>query len=560
MLLAVSLLATAHVALASADFPRGVNPRDQHKYNPVRGDKFKCLTSGELIPHSDLNDNYCDCADGSDEPGTSACSHLSKTPKAHVGFWCRNAGHVPEVISPMIVDDGICDCCDGADEPAGFCKNTCDVVGAQDRARREEEMKELNAGLEIKKQWINEADAAHKDKLKELTELQIELEELKTKTEDLKKVKEDTCAIEKEEKTRCIKADEERKAAEAEAKKKERVQNAYNMLDVDKDGILQASEVQQFPILNPDNTTEEFTVQMAQVLLDGESSNPQNFQDVTWDLIAEHFNDDGYLPGHEPTEAPEPEIEAPPVAEPADGDSTDTTESHGDENDDSIHTENDLDEDDDYNPLSEDEDWDEEDFDDDDFDDEEETVTKKPKWQDNRDYDDYDDDAAAKEYAKIFDDKASEAIKAANKARSELTTHESKIKQKENQVSKLEDMANFDFGPDKAFYNLYDKCIELRTTEYIYKLCGFKKASQKSVSGGSETSLGTFQNWEGSDYTKQHYGKGMRCWNGPDRSCNVVFSCGKENAVLEASEPQRCEYEFRVTTPAACHPTYHDEL
>ena len=38
--------------------------------------KFQCLQSKELIEKDLVNDDYCDCSDGSDEPSTSACSHL----------------------------------------------------------------------------------------------------------------------------------------------------------------------------------------------------------------------------------------------------------------------------------------------------------------------------------------------------------------------------------------------------------------------------------------------------------------------------------------------------
>ena len=45
---------------------------------------------------------------------------------------------------------------------------------------------------------------------------------------------------------------------------------------------------------------------------------------------------------------------------------------------------------------------------------------------------------------------------------------------------------------------------------------------------------------------------GTQCWNGPVRSVVVSVSCGSENQLLRASEPNRCEYAFDFNTPAAC--------
>jgi protein kinase C substrate 80K-H len=52
--------------------------------------QFKCKDGSQRIPISQVNDDYCDCLDGSDEPGTSACSNGK--------FFCQNKGH--KVLKP----------------------------------------------------------------------------------------------------------------------------------------------------------------------------------------------------------------------------------------------------------------------------------------------------------------------------------------------------------------------------------------------------------------------------------------------------------------------------
>lgn len=37
-------------------------------------DFFKCHSNDRTIPHSYVNDGYCDCEDGSDEPDTHVCN------------------------------------------------------------------------------------------------------------------------------------------------------------------------------------------------------------------------------------------------------------------------------------------------------------------------------------------------------------------------------------------------------------------------------------------------------------------------------------------------------
>jgi len=68
--------------------------------------EFTCLRSGETLPRARINDDFCDCADGTDEPGTAACENGV--------FHCRGLD-----LPASKVRDGVCDCCDGSDE-VGF--------------------------------------------------------------------------------------------------------------------------------------------------------------------------------------------------------------------------------------------------------------------------------------------------------------------------------------------------------------------------------------------------------------------------------------------------------
>ena len=64
----------------------GLDPKLQSLYKIGSDGLFSCLDKSGQVPAAFLNDDYCDCEDGSDEPSTSACPRQQ--------FHCAKSGLV----------------------------------------------------------------------------------------------------------------------------------------------------------------------------------------------------------------------------------------------------------------------------------------------------------------------------------------------------------------------------------------------------------------------------------------------------------------------------------
>uniref|UniRef100_A0AAR2LJ98 Glucosidase 2 subunit beta n=1 Tax=Pygocentrus nattereri TaxID=42514 RepID=A0AAR2LJ98_PYGNA len=243
---------------------------------------FTCLDGSRTIPFDRVNDDYCDCRDGSDEPGTAACPNGS--------FHCTNAGFRPTFIPSSRINDGICDCCDTTDEynSGAKCENTCKELGQKEHEVLQKMAEITKEGFLLKQQLIQEAKNRQQEKQSKLTELQNNKKELEEKVEALRTVKETAEQPEKEAKELHLKAWEEQKAIIRAEKDKAKMAEAFLELDDDADGFVAVAELQTHAELDTDadGTVSETE---AQGLLGGvDHVDTASFEKV-WDNIKDKY-------------------------------------------------------------------------------------------------------------------------------------------------------------------------------------------------------------------------------------------------------------------------------
>lgn len=167
-----------------------------------------------MISADKVNDDYCDCPDGSDEPGTSACTYLSTlSPEQPVpgtadgtsnvtavlpGFYCKNKGHQPSYVPFTLVNDGVCDyelCCDGSDEWASVggvkCPDECAAMGKEWKKKEADREKAAHAAGRRRAELVKEAADLKITAQQSIERLEKEIQGLEIKAAEAKKTYEE---------------------------------------------------------------------------------------------------------------------------------------------------------------------------------------------------------------------------------------------------------------------------------------------------------------------------------------------------------------------------------
>ncbi|WJX50656.1 hypothetical protein P8452_36928 [Trifolium repens] len=596
----ISLLLMLLLPFSSSSKPNnpllGISPQDEKYFKS--SDVIRCKDGSANFNKDQLNDDFCDCPDGTDEPGTSAC------PRGK--FYCRNAGHSPVYLFSSRVNDGICDCCDGSDEYDGKakCPNTCWEAGKVARDKLKKKIATYQEGVKVRKQAIEQAHLALEKDAAELSKLKKEESILKGVVKQLKDHKEQ---IDKaEEKERLQKEKEEKQKKEAEEKANEK----NNKADEEDKGL--ENEAEKHSHVDDDSAAsnhEKIEVQEDSPVYQDEAE--ENLAD-TLDNIVEATGSEGSLLNKAEENAKESEREPAvesetdlktgkpesseevinkekDVSDNPDGLSKEelgrlvasrwTGEDVGkksaeadtaldnEDQEDTSHGTN-IEEDEGYASDTDDDNHKyDEDVNDDEFQEDEHddlSSSYKSDVETETDFSDVsttDDPSWLEKIQKsvwnmfqavnIFQTPVNQSDAA--RIRKEYDESSTKL----SKISSLTQKQKLDFGPAKEFYSFYDRCFESKQNKYIYKVCPYKQATQEE--GHSTTRLGRWDKFEDS-YKVMVFSNGDKCWNGPDRSLKVKLKCGLTNEITDVDEPSRCEYVALLATPALCQEEKLKEL
>ncbi|CAB0008600.1 unnamed protein product [Nesidiocoris tenuis] len=510
--------------LSLADVLYGVHPDDLARFNPQ--EDFKCKDDSTTIPYGRVNDNFCDCPDGSDEPSTSACERGV--------FYCVNQGHVGLYIPSSRVNEGTCDCCDGSDEYLSqSCPDNCLELS---KAVHRELVSEFFTDDELDDENLGIVHAGMEKRLEMLAEFRKLAEEhgktarLASELEMQAKMKE-RLAHEALETYRC---QAKGKKCETDSEKEESVEGryvheAFVALDLNKDGILNLMEIQSEKIfdLNKNGEVEDQEVKWYYDVLPA-LVNEDVFREKMWKKIGRLY-------------VLEKELEKAMALQ--------------------------FNEDDDESQVEV-------------ADTEEESQTQGSPSS---------EDSVLDMIPVLADEKTRAAVKDVAQARRKLGKVQQKmesLREKKFVVEKtLKEEAEKikegitptldNFGPEEKskYFGSKNHCYRYTDQAHTYILCPFNSVRQEErYRKGLGVSLGVWEGWgREKGEPVMIYKNGKFCQEvGRSRLTRVRIFCGTQNLLVHVSEPRTCEYSMDFKSPAGCHIrnlkdanftlTSHDEL
>ncbi|KAF1948003.1 hypothetical protein EJ02DRAFT_507776 [Clathrospora elynae] len=540
--LLLPVLASTADAASDAVRPRGVAPEFAKYYKDA--ETFTCISNPSIIlPIARLNDDYCDCPDGSDEPGTSACSYLSRlsppqplnfknkdvnsTP-ALPGFYCKNKGHQSSYIPFTNVNDGACDyelCCDGSDEydhVGGVnCEDQCAKIGKEWRKADEARQKSLGAARQRRKELVVEAGRMRKEVEDRIQTLQTQIDGAALKVDALTK---SLAEIERAERGKVIKgAGKGGKVTVLASLAKERIRELTDNID----RVRSERDTAKGRIEELEGMLKRFK----------EEYNP-------------NFNDEGVKRAVQAWE----NYAAQDRPGPNDALDRDLDEILKPDSESAIKWEDfETVEESDVELLYKFEEY---------------LPTPVRSWVDAKLRDLR---VLLIENGILADPQSTTDTpesKAVTDAKSQLNSAKQELDNDKSELTKHEEDLTKDYGPDSIFRALKDRCVESDSGEYTYEHCFLSRTTQKSKKGGGHTGMGNFVRIESITVDEElpadgkglgsgerialKYENGQHCWNGPNRSTQVILACAEKDEIWKIVEEEKCVYRMEVGTPAVC--------
>lgn len=524
-------------------------------------ESFTCISAPSIhLSIASLNDDFCDCPDGSDEPGTSACAHLSplspvslgSTPTddlgttiALPGFYCKNKGHQASYVPFTIVNDGVCDyevCCDGSDEWARVggvkCEDRCKEIGKEWRKQDEQRQKSLSSAAKKRKEIVADADKLRKEVEDRIQSLRTEIEGGEMKVKSLEA---DLADTERQERSKVV------KGPKGLSKMGLLAQLAKDRIEELRESLIE--------VRSQRDTGKARIAELEEILSTFKEEYNPNFNDEgvkravrSWEDYAARdkttIGDDAHDRDLDEIAKPDGETGAITWSEWEGPEESDVDVRKYPIGKSTLYTSNSAKvyQFEAYLPVPV-RDW---------LDQKLRNLriilvengiiaaTRSP-------------DGESKEL-----EDARNALKAAqdslNDNKNQLTSHQEDLEQ--------------DYGVDDVFRALKGQCISKDSGEYTYELCWLDKTRQKSKKGGSQTIMGSFVSMDklmvddelppdgkglgSGERVALRYENGQHCWNGPNRSTLVVLACAEKDELWKITEEEKCVYRMEVGTPAVC--------